>query len=127
MSDANELEILRRELAAEKQMRIEQARLIADLQRRLDQTGSAQESRLSGENDPESINFKLRRIQTDIGSPEAGGDDTLGGGDDGAGGGTSLSDKLKNIKDALCGATGTGTCNGDGTMTVTINLPGLSC
>ena len=130
MSDANELEILRRELRMEKERGMELSRRMADLERRLEMLDDSTGARLAGENDPESINYKLRRLQNEVGSPEAGGEDIEGGGitDGGSGGGgSSISTKLAEVKAALCGATGSGTCNGDGTMTVTITLPGLTC
>lgn len=102
----------------------------AELLREVQSLRAQEQARFAGENDPIEINRKLRALSVSVvGTADAGGGDPSGGGGGGGGGGSggSLSSQVETIKSALCGASIEAECNDDGTITVTLDLPGLSC
>lgn len=137
MSADNEIQILRMEMGMMREREAGLAQRLAALERDASIRLQSQESRLSGENDPDAINAKIRRLQQQTGTVP--GDDGSGGG--GGGGGGSLgpgwedqtpAQRLESLRQAVCsilsglnGASISAECNGDGTITVTLDVPDL--
>lgn len=134
MSDAAEIARLREELRASREREAQLARTIGDLERDQAELRAQIQSRFASENDPISINARLRRLEEEAGTVSDGGGSTPGTpatGDLGAGWGAQTpSQKLETLRANLCAILGalngaTITCNEDGTVTLTLpSLPG---
>lgn len=125
MSAENDIEILRMELRMAREREAATERRLAALELAITGTRQAVDARLFGENDPDSINAKLRRLQADTGTISGGG----GGGGAGSGdtGPATWADKtpaqkVESVAAALCGATVE--CVGPD---IHITFPGLNC